>query len=403
MTARIRRILTPDDRARSPYLELPFEVRSGTESIEVRLTYDRSAGVVDLGCAGAASFRGWSGGARSRFVIAGDAATPGYLPGPLEDGDWAVVLGLHRIPAPGLDVLVEIDQPASGPPESEPSPPPPPSPSDRRPRRALPAPDGLTWLACDFHAHTVHSDGSLGIAGLAARAVDAGLDVLAVTDHNTVSHHPHLPEIAARYGVVLVPGQELTTDRGHANAFGDIGWIDFRKPPSIWVTVVTGRGGLLSINHPLASDCSWHHPLAERPPLAEIWHWTWLDRTWTGPLSWWAAWGLDTVPVGGSDFHRPDQDRPVGAPVTWVAAESAKPGAVLDGLRTGRTAVAASADAPVLLRVNDELVAVDADGTLLVDTDGRRRRVHGDFARFPADPGPHRLETPLACVVAITA
>jgi predicted metal-dependent phosphoesterase TrpH len=79
------------------------------------------------------------------------------------------------------------------------------------------------WLACDLHAHTVHSDGSLGVAELAAASVRARLDVLAVTDHNTVSHHTSLPALASRYGVTLIAGQEVTTDRGHANAFGDVG------------------------------------------------------------------------------------------------------------------------------------------------------------------------------------
>jgi hypothetical protein len=399
MTTRIHRTLTPDDRAASPYLALPFEVPAGAGSLEARLTYDRSAGVVDLGCVGPDGFRGWSGGARDRFAITPEAATPGYVPGDVEPGEWAVLLGLHRIPAAGLDVTVEVDVPASGPPEAEPAAPPVPA---RPPRRALPADDELSWLACDFHAHTVHSDGKLGIAELAAYAAETGLDVLAVTDHNTVSHHPSLPGWSAQYGVTLLAGQEVTTDRGHANALGDIGWIDFREPPSTWVTNVRDRGGLLSINHPLAADCSWHHPLTERPPLAEVWHSTWLDRTWSGPLAWWTAWGLDTVPIGGSDFHRSDPAGPsLGEPVTWVAAESAEPEAVLDGLRAGRTALAASAGAPALLRVDDELVAVHADGTVLLDSEGRRRPVRGDLARFPAAPGPHRLETPLASVVAI--
>ena len=396
---RITCLVTPDHRAAGPYLELPFEVPPGTDSLEVRLTYDRTAGVIDLGCAAPGSFRGWSGGARDRFVIASQAATPGYLPGAPEAGRWAVVLGLHRVPAAGLEVVVEINLPATSPPEREPDPPPVPA---RRARRPLPAAPGLTWLACDFHAHTLHSDGALGIAELAARAVEAGLDALAVTDHNTVSHHAHLPDVSARYGIALVAGQEVTTDRGHANAFGDIGWVDFREPPTSWVSTVRDRGGLLSINHPLASDCAWHHPLTDRPPLAEIWHWTWLDRTWTGPLAWWTAWGLDTVPIGGSDYHRPNQGRPVGAPVTWVAAEAAAPDAVLDGLRAGRTAVSSSVDAPVLLRVDGELLAVDAAGTVLVDAYGRRRTVHSERVGFPGAAGPHRLETPLGEVVAIS-
>ncbi|HEU0213091.1 MAG TPA: CehA/McbA family metallohydrolase [Jiangellaceae bacterium] len=396
---KIQRRITLDDRAASPYVEVPFEVAPPVESVEVRLTYDATAGVVDLGCIGPAGFRGWSGGARDRFVITPDAATPGYLAGEPEEGVWSVLLGLHRIPADGLELTLDVLRPATVPPDAEPPAPPTPQ---RPSGRELPAGAGLRWLACDLHAHTAHSDGSLGVAELAAAAVTARLDVLAVTDHNTVSHHPSLPETASRYGVTLVAGQEITTDRGHANAFGDIGWVDFRQPPQSWVSAVPAAGGLLSINHPLAADTSWHHPLTERPPLAEVWHWSWLDRRWTGPLAWWAAWGHDTVPVGGSDFHHPADGHLLGSPVTWVACESDEPAAVLDGLRAGRTALAAGIDDPALLRVDDELVAVGADGTLLTDRHGRRQVVRGDLARFPATPGPHVLETPLAEVVAIS-
>ena len=396
---KIQRRVTLDDRAASPYVEVPFEVAPGAESVEVLLGYDTAAGVVDLGCTGPAGFRGWSGGARDRFVITPDVATPGYLAGEAEEGVWSVLLGLHRIPSDGLELTLDVLLPATVPPDAEPPAPPPPQ---RPSGRELPAAVGLRWLACDLHTHTVHSDGSLGIAELAAAAVTAGIDVLAVTDHNTVSHHASLPETASRYGVALVAGQEITTDRGHANAFGDTGWIDFRQPAQSWVSAVPAAGGLLSINHPLAADTSWHHLLTERPPLAEVWHWSWLDRRWTGPLAWWAAWGHDTVPVGGSDFHDPAQGHRLGSPVTWVASESDEPAAVLDGLRAGRTALAAGIDAPALLRVDDELVAVGADGTLVTDRHGRRQVVRGDLARFPASPGPHLLETSLAEVIAIS-
>src|SRR5258705_377644 len=83
----------------------------------------------------------------------------------------------------------------------------------------------------------------LSLDELAALAAGNGLDYLAVTDHNTVSHHRFLPAASARYGIELLPGQEVTTSDGHANAFGDIGWIDFREPADSWVSEVARRGG----------------------------------------------------------------------------------------------------------------------------------------------------------------
>ena len=427
------RIFTPEDRAASPYFYLPIDVPVGCAGLTVELDYDRSVGVLDLGCFGPNGFRGWSGGARSRYAISPSAATPGYLPGELEPGEWSVVLGLHRVAAPRLRWRVDVTLGAieSGEdvaPHRDGALPPLP---ERPPRRNLPAEPGWRWLAGDLHAHTVHSDGDRTIEELAGLAAGAGLDFLAVTDHNTVSHHPLLAAAGAGAGVILIPGQELTTHRGHANAFGDIGWIDFREPADAWVREVAERGGLLSVNHPLASDCAWREPLTVRPPLAEIWHWTWLDRRWGGPMAWWLAWDPATVPVGGSDFHRPDQGRPLGQPTTWVlcedsdgrtaqngpeeaagrtarnssgrAARSDAVDMVLAGLAGGRTSVSMGRDGPVLLRQGDELLAIDADGTVLADLSGRRRMVRGASAPFPApnEPGPNWLEDDQTAVLAL--
>lgn len=367
---------TRADRARESWPRLPFQVPPGTSAVEVELTVADPAAVLDLGCEGAAGWRGWSGGARRRYAITPTAATPGYLPGEPEAGTWHVILGLHRVPESGVDYTVTVG--LGGEPVVEPERPAPPVPQ-RPPRRELPAAAGLRWVAADFHAHTLHSDGELTVPELAANAVVAGLDALAVTDHNTVAHHAELADVGSRYGIALIPGQEVTTEYGHANAFGDIGWVDFRTPAADWVTTVEARGGLLSVNHPLAADCAWRHPLPVRPPLAEVWHSSWLAPEWGGPVSWWQAWGMGTTPIGGSDWHRDDGTR-LGVPTTWVAVDADAPdlaGAVLDGLRAGRTAVSAGRDAPVLLPVDGELVALGAAGALVVGA-GSRRAVHSD-------------------------
>lgn len=398
---------TRADRAVDRWPGLPFDVPPGCAGVRVELSYDAGGGaVLDLGCEGPAGFRGWSGGARSSFVITPPAATPGYLAGELEPGEWRVLLGLHRVPDAGVPYEVRVTLGAF---DLPPEPAAPPARGERQAPRALPAEPGMRWLACDFHSHTVHSDGSLTVPQLAARAGAAGLDVLAVTDHNTMTHHAELAGASRRYGVHLLPGQEVTTDLGHANALGPLPWIDFRRPVAEWRAAVDAAGGVLSINHPLASDHGWVHPLEPRPAVAEVWHWTWLDRRWTGPLAWWRAAGLDVVPIGGSDFHRPeDANRELGHPVTWVqvpsgATEDGLTEAVLDALRAGRTAVSAHPQAPALLRVGDELLALDAEGALLLHLDGTRLLVRSPRQAFPATPSGHVLLDPHNAVLALSA
>jgi hypothetical protein len=447
--------LSIDDQIENRYLEVPFELPAGgTTALEVALAYDRDAAVIDLGCRDPERWRGWSGGARSRFAItqgsapwnataqdstahdstargstSRSAATPGYEPGELVAGRWAVVLGLHGLPSEPVDVTVTIatGSDAGG---VEDEPPPPPSGTGTggtsratsaagtsgrgrtRLGRNLPAPDGLTWYAGDLHAHTTHSDGTLSIAQLTAAAAGRGLDFLAVTDHNTVSHHPHLPAVGAAYDVCLLPGQEVTTHAGHANAFGDIGWVDFRRPAAQWLSDVEERGGLLSVNHPIQDDCGWLSPV--QTGFLELWHISWfLDLTATGPWAYLTASAGAReardrpVLLGGSDFHTPEQGYPPGTPTTWVAAEERTSEAILDAVRHGRTAISRfpGPGEPVLVRVGDDVVAQDGDGTVLVDGAGRRRRVRGDRVTFPASPedGPYRLEATDRTLLAISA
>ncbi|MBK7272386.1 MAG: CehA/McbA family metallohydrolase [Actinomycetales bacterium] len=298
---------TPADRAELQIRSLPVDVPRDVEALRIDLDVAADVGsVIDLGAQSPRGYVGWSGGARRQIVISAEWSTPGYLPTRGYAGTWQVLLGLHRVPADGARTTVTVRESNAGEVARlralEPADPPVPL---RPPRRTLPSSSGLTWLAADFHTHTVHSDGSLSVGGLAALAVSRGLDVLAITDHNTTSHHAELPAAATRYGIQLVPGQEITRDTGHANAFGDIGFVDFRTPPATWAAEVASRGGVFSINHPLAGDCAWlvdglvagsrdasGTGSGDGParPLAEVWHSSWeIDRTWGAPLAWWSA------------------------------------------------------------------------------------------------------------------
>jgi PHP domain len=391
------------DRFASVWQYLPVDVPPGATGLRAELDYDCTAATLDLGCLGPAGFRGWSGGARRSFVITAAQATPGYLPGELEPGTWQVMLGLYRMPLDGIGYRVTVEVTGAGgslAPEPQPDSPPPLA--QRPPRRELPASAGRRWLAGDLHTHTVHSDGAMTVQELARFAVSLGLDFIAITDHNTVSHHAELPAAAAAHQIILVPGQEVTTVAGHAGALGDVGWIDFRGTADSWLETTERRGGLLSVNHPIGGHVSWMLPMRRRPPLIEAWHWSWLDPRWTNSLAWWLAWDPAAIPVGGSDWHRPGSDALPGSPTTWIETAAAEPEALLDGLRAGRTAVSASRDGPVLLRVDGELVAAGAEGTILTGPDGPSALVRGALARFSGAAGCHRLIDSTGATLALT-
>lgn len=83
-------------------------------------------------------------------------------------------------------------------------------------------------LLCELHAHSTWSDGALGVHALVDLYGRAGFDVLAVTDHvhrtpgrgiSSASFEAYLAAVeaeaeraAGRYGLLVIPGLELTYD-----------------------------------------------------------------------------------------------------------------------------------------------------------------------------------------------
>ena len=109
------------------------------------------------------------------------------------------------------------------------------------------------------------------------------------------------------------------------------------------------------------------------------------------------------IPVGGSDWHRPGSDSPLGRPTTWVECDDdSEVSGVLEGLRAGRVAITAERDGPILLRHDGGFVAIGADGLLLPTRTGPTGALSGGRAGSRR-PGYHRLVTPLGATVALTA
>ena len=64
----------------------------------------------------------------------------------------------------------------------------------------------------DLHSHSTCSDGTTSVHELFAQARAAGLDALALTDHDTVAGWPELPAAVAASGVTAVPGIEVSSE-----------------------------------------------------------------------------------------------------------------------------------------------------------------------------------------------
>ena len=69
-------------------------------------------------------------------------------------------------------------------------------------------------FACDLHIHSALSPcGSLDMSPrtIVERAKEAGLHVIAVTDHNMAENTPYVKEVGQRHGLTVLAGMELQT------------------------------------------------------------------------------------------------------------------------------------------------------------------------------------------------
>ncbi|HNT44758.1 MAG TPA: PHP domain-containing protein [Syntrophorhabdaceae bacterium] len=69
-------------------------------------------------------------------------------------------------------------------------------------------------FACDLHIHSTLSPcGSLDMSprAIVEKAREAGLDIIAVTDHNMAENTPYVREAGERSGLVVLAGMELQT------------------------------------------------------------------------------------------------------------------------------------------------------------------------------------------------
>jgi histidinol phosphatase-like PHP family hydrolase len=108
-------------------------------------------------------------------------------------------------------------------------------------------------LLADPHCHTVASDGMVTPAELVEAAVKANVDLIAVTDHDTMACVKEVQQRGAGAGLTVVAGQEITT-RWPATTH-IMGWFlekPVKRGMSIADTVaaIHDQGGLAIIPHP---------------------------------------------------------------------------------------------------------------------------------------------------------
>lgn len=336
------------------FFELPFEVPDDIREIEIshRPLDDRD--VLDWGLEDPGGSRGFGGANLENAVVGDQAASRGYLPGPIRAGTWKVSVGKAKLVSPQPAYRVELvlrTEPTLA------------AATDRAPYDdVLPIVDDSRFFAGDFHVHSEDSgDARPPLDEIATLAVSRGLDFVVVTDHNTSAHVDRLPAAQARHPQLLfVPGVELTTYDGHATGFGAVSAVDHRighdgRTMPGAVLDLLEQGALVSINHPvldqgdLCSGCAWTHPIPAVGDLHAVEIETGGYRQsgnlfaaaaiafWEGLLDE----GHHLAALGGSDDHQAGagDGSPIGDPTTLVFAANLSVPSLRTGILNSRTVV----------------------------------------------------------------
>jgi predicted metal-dependent phosphoesterase TrpH len=83
----------------------------------------------------------------------------------------------------------------------------------------------------DLQSHSVHSDGDHPAAEVVERAAAAGVELLALSDHDTVDGVEEALEAGAAHGVRIVPATEISAVEGRYEDLHVLGYgIDHRDP-----------------------------------------------------------------------------------------------------------------------------------------------------------------------------
>ncbi|MFO0723962.1 MAG: CehA/McbA family metallohydrolase [Myxococcota bacterium] len=218
---------------------------------------------------------------------------------------------------------------------------------DRAPELA-PRQRGPYWmLDGDFHVHTRFSDGFLFPIDAVLEARRRGLEVVAITEHNTA----WAGKLAAAFGPyesgpIVLPGEEVTTRDYHLIAVGMQRTVPGGLRIEEALRQVHAQGAVAIAAHPVRMYWDTYRPVLKELDGAEVLHplvrgkriapigWNPEDlRSFWGELS---AARTHPLAIGSSDYHFLSA---LGACRTLVFARERTPESVLEALRAGRTVV----------------------------------------------------------------
>ena len=161
----------------------------------------------------------------------------------------------------------------------------------------------------DLHIHSNHStDAFDSVEDILKKAKEVGLDVIALTDHDTIEGALEAQKIAQQFGLEVVIGEEIDTQQGEIIALFIKEKIAANQSLSQTIKEVKEQGGLVIACHPLSF---WQEGIGERTLrqiASEIDGVEVLNSAWTGKRNFAKLRKinkefLNLAEIAGSDAH----------------------------------------------------------------------------------------------------
>jgi predicted metal-dependent phosphoesterase TrpH len=111
----------------------------------------------------------------------------------------------------------------------------------------------IGWSKADLHIHTNLSDGTASPKKVVAEALTRGLNVIAITDHDSLEGAKRVADVLAEQQapIDLIMGTEVTTRSGHFIGLFLEKRIKMYKSVEYSIDAIRDQGGLCIVPHPL--------------------------------------------------------------------------------------------------------------------------------------------------------